>query len=141
MKQVAMRLEADTLAMLSEIEARPTSAAQIILEVFMWLKRATHHELKGRFTREEILALAESHKSIAPAWQIMCNTSVLVAHTEDAERYQYTISSHGANPKTLLEKLRQLTTAQATILQLELWAFWYRPEKKPDLQLLVDSFL
>jgi len=140
MKTVSSRLSGEIMTQLEEIDSRPTISAQAAIEVFVYLRRSTLHELRGRFSREEIIAMADSFKGLIPTWQIMCNTSVLVAHTEDAEKYKSLASSNGADPLVLIEKIKQLTSAQASILQLELWAFWNRDDATPpDLELLIKS--
>jgi citrate lyase beta subunit len=142
MKNITIRTDAEVTGMLSEINVRQTTAAQTALEVFTWLRKATLHELKGKFTREEIIALIDSFNGLMPTWRIMCNTQVLVAHTEDAEKYQQSLSMHGATTD-LIYKLAILTSAQATILQLELWAFWNRDDENasPNIEEFIARFI
>lgn len=143
MKNVTIRLDDQHARMLAEIDAKPTTAAQTAVEILNFTRRSTLNELKGQFTPEEITALADSFNGLIPTWQIMCNTSVLVAHTEDAEKYQQSASKHGAKIDGLLEKLSKLTAAQATILQLEFIRFWNCEgnggygSPSPDLEKLV----
>ena len=143
MKQTTVRFDDQMTRMLAEIDPKPATAAQNVTEIFGYLRRATLAELKGMFTREEIIALADSFNGLMPTWQIMCNTSVFVAHTGDAEKFQYSISSHGADPAALLAKIGKLTAAQATILQLELVIFWNNEGENsygspsPDLEKLI----
>ena len=147
MKQTTVRFDDQSLRMLTEIDQKPTTAAQTVIEVFGYLRRATLGELKGMFTREEIIALSDSFNGLMPTWQIMCNTAVFVAHTADAEKFQYSISSHGADPAVLLEKLSKLSAAQATILQLELVVFWNNAAENsygspaPDLEKLIKMLI
>lgn len=143
MKNISIRLDDRTAAMLPDLSTRPTTAAQTAVETLLWLRQATLRELKGLFNRAEIIGLADSFNGLIPTWQIMVNPSVLVAHTEDAEHYQSSLTMHGADPAILLPKLEKLTAAQATILQLELWAFWNRDESNPspDLEQFVNRFI
>jgi hypothetical protein len=138
---ITVRADDNVAEMLESIESRPGSAAFVALEVFTFLRRATLHELKGRFTREEIGVLAECFSHATPAWSVMCNTSVLVSFIEDTERYNHASTRYAAKMPELLDKIRLLNTAQATILQLQLWSFWYRPEKNPVLEELIQSLL
>jgi len=140
MKNVSIRIEDDLMSMLSEISVRPTVSVQTAIEVLLYLRRATLHELKGKFCREEISALVDSFEGLVPTWRIMCNPLVLATQTEDAEKYRHSASSNGADPLALIEKIKQLTSAQASILQLELWAFWNRDDATPpDMELLIKS--
>lgn len=138
MKNVTIRINEETATQLSEISERPTTAAQEALEAFIWLRRATLYELKGLFSREEIIALLDSFNGLIPTWRLMVNPSTLVAHTEDAERYQGSLSMHQADPESLIAKLKKLTPAQATTLQLELWAFWNRSDNPADFETFIE---
>ncbi|MBV5334194.1 MAG: hypothetical protein JZU49_00120 [Sulfuricurvum sp.] len=147
MKNVTIRLDDQHARMLTEIDAKPTTAAQIAIEILNLTRRSTLNELKGVFSREEITAMADSFNGLIPTWKIMCNTSVLVAHTEDAEKYQQSASQHGAKIDELLEKLSKLTAAQAAILQLELVSYWNCEgtggygSPSPDLEKLVKMLV
>lgn len=139
-KTISIRLDEDMRKMLSEINVKPGTASQTAVEVLLWLRRATIHELKGRFSHDEIVGMAGSFNRLTPTWQIMCNPTVLAAHMEDAEKYKCSISCNGADPDALIDKLETLTAAQATILQLELWSFWNRDNKtQPDLNSLIKT--
>jgi len=139
MKNVSIRLENELVTMLSEISQRPTTAAQTSIEVLLYLRRATIYELKGLFSREEIIALVHIYNGLVPVWKTMCNPSVLIVQIEDAEKYKNSTTSYGANPSELIDKIRTLTAAQAAILQLELWIFWNNDEGKgPNIERLVS---
>jgi hypothetical protein len=123
-KTITVRLDDDQRKLLTEISRKPSVAAQTALEVMIWMRRATLHELKGIFSPPEITALVASFNGIDPTWRVMCNPDVFAANTEDAEKYEKVISNDGANLEELTSKIRNLTVAQATIMQLELWIYW-----------------
>ncbi len=143
MKNFSIRINERTAERLSEISSRPSVAAQHAVEITAWLKPLVIRELHGVFTREEIIGLADSFNGLIPSWDFMVNTSVLLAHTEDAEHYQQSISGHGADPVKLFEKLKKLSAAHAAMLQLELWSFWNADETNasPDLEKLITKFV
>ena len=139
-KTVSSRISGDVMTLLEDIDSRPSVSTQTAIEVFVYLRRSTMLELRGRFSKEEIIALADSFKEVSPTWQVMCNTDVLVAHFENAEKYQSSATSNGADPLVLIEKIKQLTSAQASILQLELFTFLNRNDNAdPDLKVLIKS--
>lgn len=141
-RTLSIRLDGDQLRMLYEISVKPTSSAQTAVEVLLLMRRATIKELKGIFTRDEIIALLSIFKPLVPNWQIMCNTDVLVAIVQDAEKHAGAISLNAADPDALIEKLKPLTAGQATILQLELWSFWNRDKNMPvDVGKFVTTLL
>jgi hypothetical protein len=137
-KTVSMRLESELQKMLGEISEKPSLAAQTAVEVLLWMRRATIHELKGLFTTREIVAMAGTYNGFIPTWQIMCNPDVFVSHMEDAEKYSVAITANGVDAPVLIEKLKNLTSAQATILQLELWSYWAK-SPRPVLESLVKT--
>jgi hypothetical protein len=124
MKTITIRLEDNLFKMLSEVDYKPTTAAQNIVELFAYLRRTTLLELKGRFTEQEITVLADIYNGVMPVWKYLANNSMLIAEIEDAEHLEGTCSRHGADFKILIEKIKGLTSAQVAILQLELYRFW-----------------
>lgn len=126
-KQTAVRIDPDAQEMLRTINSRPTTAAQTAIEVFIWLRRATIAELKNQFSKEELIALADTFKGILPDWKLAVNPSVLITYVQEAEKYQYSISRTGSDPELLISKLNKLTSAQSTILLLEIVTYWDLP--------------
>ena len=124
------------------MDARPTAATISVLELFTAIRKETIRELRGRFSRKEIMALADSFKNSTPRLQMMATNYVLVGHTRDAERDFKCTSSNNANLNVLIEKLKLLSSAQGAILQLELWAFWNRNEDEiPDLEKFIARLI
>lgn len=142
MKTITIRIDDQVAAMLSEINKRPTTAAQTAIEVFTWIRRKVLHDIKGLFTSEEVMGLVNSFNGLLPSWQIMVNPSVFVDHTIDAEKYEHALSACGADPEKLFEKLSALSPAQSAILQLELYSFWDADNNaRPDLDDFINRFL
>lgn len=139
MKQTTIRYDDQTASMLSEIDSKAATAVQNIIEMFLFLRRATLKEIKGKFTTEEITAIVDSLNGLLPTWQLMVNPSVLIAHMQDAEEIEGTIKRHNADPEKIIEKLKQLTSAQATILQFEIINFWNGPSR--DLEKFIKELL
>ena len=139
---ITYRADEEMTSMLNTMHARPTTATISALELFTSIRKETIRELRGRFSRKEIMALIDSYKRATPHLQMMATNYVLVGHTKDAERDFRSTSSNNANLNVLIEKLKLLTSAQAAILQLELWAFWNRNEDgAPDLENFIAKFV
>ncbi len=139
---ITFRADEEVTTMLKTMHARPTLATLSVLELFTAIRKETIRELKGRFSRKEIMALTDSFKRSTPRLQMMATNYVLEGHTRDAERDFKSTSSNNANLNVLIEKLKLLTSAQAAILQLELWAFWNRNEDEvPDLEKFIARFV
>lgn len=135
-KAVNIRFNPKFYYQVLEITEKPSVACQTAVEICVWLRRAILLELKGIFSQQEVIALADAFNGLIPTWQIMCSRETLYAEMEDAEKYQKTATNHGADPVVLLNKISQLNTAQATFLQLELWSYWNRFRKIPDISTL-----
>ncbi|MEI7522730.1 MAG: hypothetical protein WCJ95_00295 [Mariniphaga sp.] len=139
---ITFRADEEMTLMLNTMDARPTAATISVLELFTAIRKETIRELRGRFSRKEIMALADSFKNSTPRLQMMATNYVLVGHTRDAERDFKCTSSNNANLNVLIEKLKLLSSAQGAILQLELWAFWNRNEDEiPDLEKFIARLI
>ena len=139
---ITFRADEEMTLMLNTMDARPNAATISVLELFTAIRKETIRELKGRFSRKEIMALADSFKNSTPRLQMMATNYVLVGHTRDAERDFKCTSSNNANLNVLIEKLKLLSSAQGAILQLELWAFWNRNEDEiPDLEKFIARLI
>lgn len=139
---ITFRADEEMTLMLDTMSSRPTLATLSVLELFTAIRKETIRELKGRFSRKEIMALVDSYKISTPRLQMMATNYVLVGHTKDAERDFKCTSSNNANLNVLIEKQKMLTAGQAAILQLELWAYWNRNEDEvPDLEKFITRFV
>lgn len=124
MKQVTIRIEDLIAEMLSEVDFKPTTASQVVVELFVYLRRATLLELKGRFTEKEITVLADIYNGVMPTWRYLSSKDMLIAEVEDSQHFDGVCDRHGADFSVLIEKIKGLTAAQVAILQLELYRFW-----------------
>lgn len=132
---ITFRADEDITVLLNSLHDRPTAATLSVLELFTAIHKETIRELKGRFSRKEIMALTDSYKRSSPHIKMMATNYVLVGHTKDSERDYKSTSSNNANLNVLIEKLKLLSSAQSAILQLELWAFWNRDnDENRDLE-------
>ncbi len=139
---ITFRADEEIALMLNTMHVRQTTATLSVLELFTAIRKETVRELKGRFSRKEIMALVDSYKVSTPGLQSMATSYVLIGHTKDAERDFKSTSSNNANLNVLIDKLKMLTSGQAAILQLELWAYWNRNEDDvPDLEKFIARFV
>ncbi len=144
MKQTTIRYNENVSAMLADVDSKPATAVQNVTELFVYLRRATLNEIKGKFSSKEITAMADAANGTIPTWQYLSNVSLFVAEMEDAEKFQSSCSNHGADVTTLVNKIKTMTAAQVAILQLELNRFWNLEgpsgygSPSPDLKKLID---
>ena len=131
--RISVRIDSSEIeSMLAEINRKPATAAETVLELFTAMHRSTILEIRGSFTREEITALAFYAKAKKPVLHVMCNTSIYALDIEEAEKYKSSISSYGVDPNALIGKIKIMTSAQIAILQLEIFSFWKRERKYHD---------
>ena len=99
------------------------------------LARRTLEEIQATgFTRQEITAIAAAFNGTLMAEQTIARPEIVVAQLADAETYDSGISNYGADPATLLAKLRTLTAAQAYYLLREVVLWWHTPGGVPDAE-------
>ena len=131
--RISVRIDSSEIeSMLAEINRKPATASETVLELFTAMHRSTILEIRGMFTRNEIIALAFYAKTKKPVLQIMCNTSIYALEIEEAEKYKSSISAHGVDPNALIGKIKKMTSAQVAILQLEIFSFLKRERKYHD---------
>ena len=100
------------------------SAISLIVEPFQRLKTVTLLELKGYFTREELIALIDSQNGVLLTPDFIYNKSFLLAQLEDFEMFENGISRQSANPADLFSKIDKLAQSQVYYLLLDIHVFW-----------------
>lgn len=106
--RISIRIESPEIeSMLSEVNPKPATAAQTILELFTAIHQSTILEMRGLFSKNEIIALAFYARSKKPAWQSMGRTLLYANEIEEAEKYKSSISSYGVDPNALINKIKK----------------------------------
>lgn len=101
------------------------------------LHRRTMEEIQAiGFTRQEVTAISAAFNGTLMAEQTIARPEIVVAQLADAETYDRGISNYGADPDSLLNKLRTLTAAQAYYLLREVVLWWHTPGGVPDAEVL-----
>lgn len=128
--RISIRIESPEIeSMLGEINSKPATAAQTVLELFTSIRQSTVLEIRGLFSKNEITALAFYTKPKKPAWQSMGRPLFYANEIEETEKYKSSISTYGVDPNVLINKIKVMTSAQVAILQLEIFTFWEREQK------------
>jgi hypothetical protein len=132
MNRISIRLETPEIeSSLAEINDKPATAAQTVIELFTYMRQATIREIRGLFTPNELTSIAYFIKSTKPAVQVMCAPSFLITGLEEAEKSKSAVSNYDVELKALISKIERLTTAQSAILQLEISSYWELKRIKP----------
>lgn len=81
-------------------------------------------ELKGKFTREEWVAMVDSLNGTPFYEHHHINPLYMVIQLDDFEKLESGVSRHGADFSALKQKLEGLTTGQLYFLIREIETFW-----------------
>lgn len=134
MTTVSPKLQDEIAVQLTEIAGTKNAGASEAIEGYIYIRRSTLFELKGKFTKEEATALADMYNATLLTPRLQVQPEVIRAQIEDSERYERTCSRHGANPEELLKKTDKMTAAQVFVLQQELVRAWNNQE----IQKMID---
>ena len=92
-------------------------------------RKAALLDIKGLFTSEEWIALADSLNGTMITDMFRYSASAFVAHCEDAELYEGTFSRHKADLKVVCEKIKKLTQMQVATVYRRVETFWNNSDK------------
>lgn len=122
--KTTVRLNPNQAEKIQEYGKAISSTIEGMTEGFLAIRNHTLLEIKGFFTREELVALTDSLNGTLLEENFKPNKSMAIAHLEDFEQFENGISRHGADPDQLLAKIGNLTSAQIYFLQEEILRFW-----------------
>ncbi|MFD1820391.1 hypothetical protein [Pseudarcicella hirudinis] len=117
-----------------------TKNTQEFVEGFFYVYKHTLFELKGLFTRGEIIALFDMQNGLMLTPQFQASANIFCSHCQEAEELDGTFSRHGADSAIAIEKIRNLTSSQVFVLQAEIAKFWNLNEGQ-DLEKAIVPFV
>ena len=86
-------------------------------------------EIKGLFSKEEWMFLIDSMNGTMTDELFCCNVGGLVAHCEDAERFEDTATRYGVDLGSLSKKIKTLRGANIEAIYYRVSQFWDNPQK------------
>lgn len=107
-----------------ENSGKKNSGFYVIINSFIPLFAGTMRELRGKFTPEEIIFLADILNGTVFQPELCIYPSTLVAEIEDRDRYNNAGQLHNVDVPALIEKAKALTSAQSLCLALEINRWW-----------------
>lgn len=131
MTVISPRVTEQIAEALAEIAGTKNAGAVEAVEAYIYIRRATWQELKGRFTKAEATALADMYNGVMLTPRLQVQQEVIRAQIEDSEKYDSTCTRHGADMEKLLEKTDALTAAQVWVLQQEIVRAWTKNIEDP----------
>jgi hypothetical protein len=138
-KNVNFRASENIAEQLEKFYDSKGGGAERIVPGFFSIRKYTLHELKGKFTKDELSALIDAQNGVLLQAELQANKGVLLANVADFEKFGNGISRHKAKPDQLYKKIDQLTASQAYFLQNEIEVFWRGIEYK-DLNDFIKRF-
>ncbi len=136
---VSTRLDEAIIKQLEEIYQKPGTGASVAAEAYVFIRRYTLRELKGMFTREELIGMISNLNGTLQQPEFQSNPVMFAAHLEDGELYESLSKQYGFNFGTLMQKVQKLTSAQVFFLQEEIRLFWDNDAR--DMEAFIERFL
>src|SRR5699024_10015750 len=85
---ISTRITKDLADNLAKIAGTKNAGAAEACEGYIYIRRATWIELKGLFTKNEVLALLEAYNGTMLMPNLQTNSALVRAQMEDAEKYE-----------------------------------------------------
>ena len=133
-KKISPRIEDDSREFFSTYFNTLNAGAEYVLDGFPMLYNRAIHELRGRFTHEELAFLVEAFKTIKLSPQLAGQQ--LKIFCDDAMMFGKLDERWGLKKDIFFQKIENIASFQ--IACLEIWAkkFWFSRWKKGERDLL-----
>jgi hypothetical protein len=96
------------------------------------IRRRSESELKGVFTPEEWMLMADSLNGTIATSDFRCYPSALAANIEDSDKFDNIGEKWGVDVPRLIDKINRLTSAQVDAVFSRIEAFWNDDNRDPD---------
>lgn len=120
-----IRLDENTSSLYSKRSDQLSPALYQAVVAFMQLSKLTLLELKGKFTKSELVAIIDTLNGTMREDRYM-RPAFLLAEMEDSEKLDGISSRHEFDFTSFREKLVTLTEAQTYYLMDRIYLFWER---------------
>lgn len=124
MQTVSPKLTDKVVKELIDFAGTKNAGASEAIEAYVYIRRATLQEIKGRFSKAEATALMDMYNGTMLTPDYQYQPQAIRIQVEDAEKFESSCSRHGADIDKLLSKTDQLTAAQTWVLQQEIVRAW-----------------
>ena len=121
---VTTRIDEAIIKQLEEIYQKPGTGASVAAEAYVFIRRHTLRELKGMFSREELMGIISNLNGTMQQPEFQANPVMFAAHLEDGELYELLGKQYSFDFEILMQKVKMLTSAQVFFLQEEIRLFW-----------------
>lgn len=124
-KSISIRIPVELLKEVTKNgNEQQTESIVELLERSIADRKAAMIDIKGIFTKEEWVAIADSMNGTMITDPFWYSRDAFIAHCEDAELYESSFSRHKADVKVVCNKIKQLTSIQVATVYRRIIAFW-----------------
>lgn len=121
-KKYNFRFNENLMSELSRLYGTQTYGAARVADLYLAIRRVTLSALKGRFKRNELLAIIDCFNGIdMKDSRLMTNKAVFIAALEDSNKYNNLFEKHQVDADTFIQKLEDMVIAEVVVLIDELW--------------------
>jgi len=134
-----IRVAPETEQELIKLHGNTSNGGTEAAEAYISIRKYTISELKGIFSREELIGLIASLNGTIFEPTFAANNRMFAIHCEDAEIYEKCFSTNNANQLVIMAKILSLTSAQTYFLQQEI-SMWWNDDKR-DMDAFIAKFV
>ena len=127
-KQLSLRLLPELIDYVNTDSGSLAKDMSDAIRTLRAIRVASTFEIKGLFTAPEWLFLIDSLNVYMQIEALCCNASALIAHCEDAEKYEGVATRYGVNLDALSKKISGLHGANIEAIYYRVSQFWAHPE-------------
>ena len=127
-KQLSLRLLPELIDYVNTDSGSLAKDMSDAIRTLRAIRNTSTYEIKGVFTPPEWLFLIDSLNGYMQTESFCCNASALIAHCEDAEKYEGVATRYGVNLDAISEKIGALHGANIEAIYYRVSQFWAHPE-------------
>ena len=128
-KQLSLRLMPELIDYVNTDSGSLAKDMSDAIRTLRAIRNTSTYEIKGVFTAPEWQFLTDSLNGYMQTEAFCCNSSALIAHCEDAEKYEGTATRYGVNLDALSKKISGLHGANIEAVYYRIALFWRNSEK------------
>lgn len=140
MKSLTIRASEETIKVAEAIYGAKVTGCQVACSGFFEIQKRTLKELKGLFTPNEIMAIADNMNGVMLVPQYQAIPEMFLAHLDDGNEYEGLYAKWELSKTSFRGKVMKLTAAQVYFIQDAAWRFWEGNTEPKDLQDFVNMF-
>lgn len=131
----------ETIKQLEQIHKNKSVGINRACEAYVNLRKYIQHDLKGKFTRDEIGYLADIQNATMFQPEFACRPDMWVANIEDAAQFDGTDEKWGVKLEDLVTKVRGLSPSESFFMQEEIDRFWNTPQAYGHMNANLERFM